>query len=267
MKNNTRLVTGFWTGETLPEIPELCIRSFLDHGHKFQLFSYKEYPNIPPGTILRDASQLIPENDIFVHHSGSHAPFADWIRCAFLYLEGGMWVDMDVICLSPDIPGDDMWFALQEKGIVGVAVMAMPPNNDAIRNLMLTCEDPSRILPWDSKSKQARKKRIRQETPDLMELRKNIPWGEVGPYGVSDMLQYYNILESAAPPESVYPLYYNRWEQYYDGSLDLSSPLFQNSWAIHVWGEMRRLTPGKYDHIPRGSIISNLLERHRMISF
>jgi len=32
-------ITALWVGETLPLLAQLCIKSFLDHGHEFQLFA------------------------------------------------------------------------------------------------------------------------------------------------------------------------------------------------------------------------------------
>ena len=46
---NTRTVTSLWVGGELPLMSVLCIKSFLDHGHAFQLFSYRNYDNIPAG--------------------------------------------------------------------------------------------------------------------------------------------------------------------------------------------------------------------------
>ena len=39
---NTRTVTSLWVGGELPLMSVLCIKSFLDHGHAFQLFTYSQ---------------------------------------------------------------------------------------------------------------------------------------------------------------------------------------------------------------------------------
>lgn len=102
MKNQK--ITGLWVGETLPLLAQLCIKSFLDHGHEFQLFTYRSYANIPTGTTVRDAREILPEDAVFYHENGSLAPFADWFRNEFLVREGGYWTDLDVACLSDDFP-------------------------------------------------------------------------------------------------------------------------------------------------------------------
>lgn len=61
---NTRTVTSLWVGGELPMMSVLCIKSFLDHGHAFQLFTYRNYDNIPAGTLVRDARDILPEEAI-----------------------------------------------------------------------------------------------------------------------------------------------------------------------------------------------------------
>ena len=97
MKNQK--ITGLWVGKTLPELAQLCIKSFLDHGHEFQLFTYRHYDNIPEGTTVRDAREILPEDVVFTDSYNSLASFSDWFRMKFLSEEGGIWSDMDVICL------------------------------------------------------------------------------------------------------------------------------------------------------------------------
>ena len=84
-------VAGLWIGETLPPLAELCIRSYLSHGIPFRLFTYRNYENIPEGTMVQNASEVIPEELVFQHDNGSLAPFADWFRNTWLERKGGFW--------------------------------------------------------------------------------------------------------------------------------------------------------------------------------
>lgn len=83
----TQTISGLWVGETLPLLARLCIKSFLDNGHSFQLFTYANYDNVPEGTLVRDARQILPQEAVFYHENGSLAPFADWFRNEFLVSE------------------------------------------------------------------------------------------------------------------------------------------------------------------------------------
>ena len=55
-------VAGLWIGETLLPLAELCIRSYLSHGIPFRLFTYRNYENIPEGTMVRMPRRSFPKN-------------------------------------------------------------------------------------------------------------------------------------------------------------------------------------------------------------
>ena len=55
---------------TLPDVQTLSIRSFLAHGHQYHLYAYEEVEGVPDGTILCDASQILPRDSIFCYQDG-----------------------------------------------------------------------------------------------------------------------------------------------------------------------------------------------------
>lgn len=93
-----KVIQGFWAGN-LSEMERLCIRSFVANGHDFHLYTYDQLVDVPAGCIVKDASEIVPHDDIgkFTHLQ----QFADYFRYALLRKHGGWWVDMDVICLKP----------------------------------------------------------------------------------------------------------------------------------------------------------------------
>lgn len=255
-------ITGLWVGDSLPLLAQLCIQSFLDHGHEFQLFTYKHYANIPPGATVRDAREILPEEAVFYHENGSLAPFADWFRNEFLVREGGYWTDLDVACLSDDFPGADTWFCLQEKGLVAVGVVAFPPHHPLMEALRTMAEDPAAAVPWDSQEETAAKKQLAAQVPDVVERRRTAPWGHCGPEGFTRVLRHFDMLSQAACPSRLYPLHYTVWRKCYNGDCHLHSPELQNAWAIHLWGEMLRHEPDAFENVSRSSIVGELLDRH-----
>ena len=110
MQNDNVIVNGLWIGNTLSMIEQLTVCSFIDHGHEFHLWTYQELETeLPVEVIIRDANQIIPENQVFKykktnqfgHGKGSYAGFSDLFRYKLLHENGGWWVDMDVCCLKP----------------------------------------------------------------------------------------------------------------------------------------------------------------------
>src|SRR4051812_16669558 len=102
MKN--RPIQSLWIGAELSNIEILCIKSFLKNGHEFHLYVYDDVKNIPSGTIIKNATDILNYDESVQVKSGfgkkSKAPFSDKFRLHLLQKKGGWWVDMDVICLK-----------------------------------------------------------------------------------------------------------------------------------------------------------------------
>jgi hypothetical protein len=78
---------------------KLCMKSFMANGHEFHLYLYEPVEGTPEGVVVKDA------NDILHHHTIKEfrwaAQFSDYFRYMLVYLKGGWWVDMDIVCLKP----------------------------------------------------------------------------------------------------------------------------------------------------------------------
>jgi hypothetical protein len=104
-------IHGLWVGRQLSRLEHLTLRSFLLKGHPFNLWVYDELEDdLPQGVVLRDASQILPRERIFLKEEPdlgsivgkkSYGPFSDLFRYKLLHDQGGVWVDMDVTCLRP----------------------------------------------------------------------------------------------------------------------------------------------------------------------
>jgi hypothetical protein len=58
-------IQSLWIGGALSPMEQLSIASFLHHGHAFDLYVYDEVTNVPIGTTLRDANEILPRDRIF----------------------------------------------------------------------------------------------------------------------------------------------------------------------------------------------------------
>lgn len=258
------LVSGLWVGDTLPPLAELSIRSFLDHGIAFQLFTYRDYPNIPEGTIVRSGREIISESSLYLHSSGSYGMFSDWFRYALLEQEGGWWIDLDVICLTGDLPQASPWFACQEPGVCSPGIIAFPPHHPLITAMRQLAEDPASPMPWDGESDLLYKDHLRATVPDVRERRRTTNWGHSGPDMFTVAVRHFELETCGATDETVYPVPYTCWRNYFNGELPLDSPALSGAWAVHVWGEMLRREPDAMDNLKDNSIVARLMERHGM---
>lgn len=136
MKSTNQIVHGLWIGGALSAIEILCVKSFLQNGHQFYLWTYDLVKNIPEGAQIKDANLIIPKNQVFVyksknihgHGKGSYAGFSDIFRYKLLYELGGWWTDMDITCLKPLNFEENYVFRFHHKaGAVG-NLMKTPKN-------------------------------------------------------------------------------------------------------------------------------------------
>lgn len=140
----SNVIQSLWIGNSLSKVEQLCIKSFLDNGHKFHLYIYDDVKNLPLGTTVCNADDIIPKEKIFTIKTGwgkgSYAGFADVFRLELLSKNGGWWVDMDVICLKKfDMQQDVIICSSYEGGYGNLAnncIMKFPKGHPVIKYCM-----------------------------------------------------------------------------------------------------------------------------------
>lgn len=131
---DNRVIQGLWIGRQISLNGQLSIRSFLDHGHEYHLYAYDELDDVPPGTEVKDAGEIMPRDSIFQFHTGSYAMFADTFRIHLLLGHGGWWCDLDMICLRPfDLPEEIVLITEPADGYASAVltngIMKFPPHS------------------------------------------------------------------------------------------------------------------------------------------
>ena len=92
-------VQSLWVGNRLSRMEHYSIKSFLKLGYNFVLYTYEPVANVPKGTTIKNGNIIIPKKEIFTLKE-TFLPFADIFRYKMLYLNGGYWVDLDMIALK-----------------------------------------------------------------------------------------------------------------------------------------------------------------------
>lgn len=92
------IAQSLWIGKELSTLEYMSIKSFLNHGYEYHLYTYEPVKYVPEGTIIKDANEILPASEIFYYKNGSPSAFSNIFRFAMLYKKGGMWVDTDLIC-------------------------------------------------------------------------------------------------------------------------------------------------------------------------
>lgn len=257
-------VYGLWIGGSLSKIEQLCIRSFQDHGHRFVLFAYEQLGNIPAGTDVRDANEIIPraESLPFIKR-GNIANFADWFRWELLRTRGGYWVDMDMVCLAPFDFAEEVVFGWQQDSGPTTAVLRFPAGHPAIVEMVDRSVNPNRIRDEDTPRRKL-KKSLRRI---LGNSQANISWSEAGgPDGFRTVIQKHDIAKFGKPYTVFYPVFHTHFWSMFDPTFANDLKFFSTTKAIHLWNEVGR----KYFNWDKNatfhpdSLVEQLKRRHKV---
>lgn len=177
---------SFWAGETLTPYERLCLRSFIDHGHAFDLYTFESGLEVPAGVNVRDAREVLPRDGFFVYRDGpgkgSPAAFANLFRYKLLADNGGWWVDTDVVCLADDIPHYGEFFAAEDDTLINIAAMRFAPTHP----LMLRC------------------------FAEATRMGRGVRWGEAGPFLFTRLVNELGYRDRTLATELCYPLHHYR---------------------------------------------------------
>jgi len=231
------LFRSLWIGPALSALERLCIQSFLDHGHALELFAYHPVAAVPAGCRIRDARRILPESQVFAYREGgSYAAFSNWFRYKLLYDIGGWWIDTDVVCLAPEIPGGPIALAGQGDGLVNGAIMKFPAGHPAMQ------------FAYSAAAARGR----------------DVKWGEIGPHLLTKVVRRFELESCLAPTQSFYPV---PWREFIDVLLprkrEAVAAQVSGATFLHLWHDMfRRNGYNKNCRPPPGSYLRELFDRH-----
>src|SRR5262245_10427352 len=83
-----QICNGLWHGPNLTILHWACLRSFIEFGHTFRLYTYRQL-HVPTGVILMNAAEIIAENEVFYFNNPANGapdlgPFSDLFRFKLL---------------------------------------------------------------------------------------------------------------------------------------------------------------------------------------
>jgi len=194
---------------------QLSIASFLQNGHEYHLYVYDAVKNLPAGTLIKDANEILPASRIFQYkHQASYAGFANFFRYKLLLERGGWWVDTDVICLKPFDFKDEYVFSSetdQEREVTSSGIIKVPAGSDVMAYAWEVCEkkDPQQLK-----------------------------WGETGPRLMTEAVGKFSLEQYKKPYWYFSPLEFREWRRVLEP--DAEGLLHEDTYAVHLWNEMWR---------------------------
>ena len=234
-----KIIQTFWHGNKISLYERLSIASFLKQGHEVHLYSYDPII-LPENAQWRDASEILPESSVFSYHNGfgkgSFAAFANNFRYKLLLERGGIWSDLDVLCLAPldDLP--DSFIGKQNEHELNNAVMGLTQNSAFARHL------------------------FEQATSSGT----NVRWGQTGPGLVTRLYQSKEFSEiTSLPSKTFYPI---PWQQAFltlqPEKREHCMEATRDALCLHWWNEILRDIGIPKDKLPpRGSYLATHAEK------
>lgn len=232
----------FWSGSPLSPYECFALRSFIDHGHAVDLYTYDHDLAVPDGVVRRDAADILPEDQVFASEHdgfghGSVVSFSDVFRYRLLRDHGGWWVDADVVCLTSAIEhAGGQYFARQDDDLINCATMYFEPG----ALIPTICLDRALAMGHGAR------------------------WGDTGPGNLTDVLTELGLLAQAAAPSDCYPVHFTE-------AIDLLRPSraaelhgrIVGATFLHVWNStLVHAGIDKFLLPPAGSLLRVIADRH-----
>jgi hypothetical protein len=130
-------LASLWIGESLGEIELASIYSFLRHGNPFTLYSYAPIQNVPPGVEFRDASEILPTEQIIRYRNNNNPSLhSNLFRYALVAKTNQIWVDLDIVALKPFNFGSAYVIGFENINSVGSSVLRLPKDSPTLRALL-----------------------------------------------------------------------------------------------------------------------------------
>lgn len=258
-----KIVQSLWVGTDLSPVEALCIRSFLKHGHAFHLYTYRPLGNMPAGTTILDANAILPESSIYRSHDGRMSSFSNFFRWKLLNMQGGLWVDMDVVCLKPfDFP-DDIIFGHETEDSINTAVLGFPAGHLMTTAMVKACEDVNLFQPIDS-LRTVLKKSLRRAFLGKEKSRVYTRFSEPGgPSYFTKFLKHYDLADLAKPVHWFYPVPWWNWADVFRPGA-IAETVIAESYALHLWNNALHRDPhmDKNNLNLEGSLFNLLCDRY-----
>lgn len=225
-----------WIGDRLGATERACIRSVLAQGHPVTLYRYGSLDGVPQGVDVADAAEILPQDQLIAHRSGSFALFSDRFRFELQRRGRGVWLDADVYLLQPiAVPDDGYLFGWSETDIVGAGVLALPRGSPIIAPVLRLFEQPyvPGWLRWPDRVR-AHGRQLRSGRVDPAQL----PWGVAGPLALTALARRFGVLAKAHPRHVFYPYGWREADWIFDPARRVEEFVQPGTAALHLYNFM-----------------------------
>lgn len=265
MSQSEYAVAMLWMGDKLSFLEQLCLKSFVDQGQPITLFSYQPVTNMPEGVISANAAQILPEEEVLLHHrTGSPALHSDRFRYHLLAKCPGMiWADTDAYCIKPLTPQDGYLFSWESSYGVNGGVLALPAESKTLAKLIDFTSQAYPIPPWLAQDERDALAAL-HEAGRPMHV-SDMAWGVWGPRALTHFLHETEEIAHALPQSVLYPFAYRERNMLLRPDVSMEDWLRPDTVSLHFYGRRlrQRLLASHPQGLPRPrSVLGRLLRQH-----
>ncbi|EEE38106.1 hypothetical protein RKLH11_1947 [Rhodobacteraceae bacterium KLH11] len=256
-------IAGFWYGSDLSWLEVLCIRSFLDNGHRFILYCPDQIGGVPEGVDIRPASDVLwpPPFALSGNTRLRVAVFSDIFRLRMLQKTDFLWADLDAYCVRSFDFQSAYVFAPAGNGTFPNGVLRLPSASPTLARMLdfVTAQNPTQ--PWRGPRLQ-RKNRTRIQNGERWGI-EALPWGCSGPKALSYFLRKTGEEQHALPPDTLYPLAREELWKLHRPGIRPQQIERDGVHSVHVYGHQKKWLATQQAGLPvPGSYLDRLCQRH-----
>jgi hypothetical protein len=258
------VIGALWMEGPLSYLEQLCLKSFVDAGHKVVLYHYGPLENVPEGIELGDANDFLPQTNFLQHErTGSPALHSDLFRYKMLEKSDNViWADTDAYCMRPFETKTGHYFGWESDKHINGGVLGLPKDSDALKALLEFTSDEFSIPSYYGEKYQAELEQKKAEGTPVHASEQ--PWGVWGPHAVSHFLHQTGEEKYAFPQEVLYPFTFKDRRIMLKRDVDVSPYVTDKTTSVHLYGRRMRMRliekEGGAPH-PK-SFLASLLRKH-----
>lgn len=215
-----------------------CLQSFADFGHQITVYGY-EPMDVPEGVLFAPAQDVLSEVErdrFFDEAPAAYSRFSDLFRYVLLERHGGWWVDTDVLCLSRDVPKEDIVLGWEDENLICGAIMRLPPAHPLLARAIEFC--------WQNLHVNER--------------------SHLGPHLLTKLVPEFGLSGAVSAPSRLYPVH---WSAAFDLIDPRSGAMVENVIGgapfVHLWQGRIRGGGFQTDLMPpAGSFLAAAFARH-----
>lgn len=235
---------AYWDGGPLTHFEHLCLRSFVDRGHRVELASYGEPQGVPEGVKPIDARDFLPVDPTVAAllDAKAYSKVSDILRYRLLADGTWTWIDVDVMLLAEDVPATSPLFGFEDDHHVNTAILRLERSSRLVERLL---EETDGLVAAET---------IRAERS---------AWG---PLLLTRLVDELGLRDHAQAVEVLYPVRSrDLWRLFDPREREWCDRTLQGASTLHLWNEFLRRAALKERRPARGSWLDGAMRAHDVV--